>query len=150
MPKKKAINNFLTQKEIAVVGVSRNKHKFGFLAYNLLKRNNYTVYPINPNIDNIEESPCYPDVNSLPNSVNAVFIITPKSQTVKIVHETISKGIKNIWIQKTAETPEAIDIAEKNQICLVKHECIFMYLDPRRMPHNIHRLIKKISGNLSE
>ena len=43
MTTKKAVADFLSNKTIAVVGVSRDKKKFGYAVYKHLKERNYKV-----------------------------------------------------------------------------------------------------------
>ncbi len=62
---KASVENFLSQKNIAVVGVSRNTKNFGNTIYRSLKKKGYNVYPINPNAEKIEGDKCYPDLHSL-------------------------------------------------------------------------------------
>ena len=53
------VNEFLHQKKIAVVGVSRNKSKFGNMIYRELKSRGYQVMAVNPNADMVEGDRCY-------------------------------------------------------------------------------------------
>ena len=48
------IKEFLNKRNIfAVVGASRNPKKYGYQVYKDLKEAGYTVYPVNPNADEI-------------------------------------------------------------------------------------------------
>ena len=53
-----AINNFTSQKNIAVAGVSRKKQKFGNAIYKELTKRGYNVYPVNPNLDEYKGKTC--------------------------------------------------------------------------------------------
>lgn len=53
MTSKSLVENFLSQKNIAVVGVSRNTKKFGNTIYRSLKKKCYNVFSINPNAEKI-------------------------------------------------------------------------------------------------
>ena len=52
----KQIQDFLSLKTLAIIGVSRNPRKFGNAIYSELKTKNYIVYPVNPNLDKYENS----------------------------------------------------------------------------------------------
>jgi predicted CoA-binding protein len=54
MTSKKIVDEFLLQKKIAVVGVSRKKTKLGNAIYKELKLKGYQVFPINPHINTFE------------------------------------------------------------------------------------------------
>ena len=53
MTSKKIVEEFLTQKKIAVVGVSRKKTKFGNAIYKELRQKGYNVFPVNPHINDL-------------------------------------------------------------------------------------------------
>ncbi len=58
MVTKADIQNFLQPRRFAIAGVSRNPKKFGRMVYNELKKSGYTLYPINPNLQEIEGEKC--------------------------------------------------------------------------------------------
>ena len=43
----------------AVIGVSSNPEKYGHQVYKDLKEAGYTVYPVNPNLDEVLGDKCY-------------------------------------------------------------------------------------------
>jgi len=45
---KAAIEAFISQPALALIGISRSRKKFGNLAYRVLKSKGYRVYPIHP------------------------------------------------------------------------------------------------------
>ena len=57
------INEFLAQKRIAVVGVSRNRshHPVGNLIYQRLKTSGHDMLAVNPNMQHYEGDRCYPN-----------------------------------------------------------------------------------------
>ncbi len=54
MTTKAAVVDFIAQRTLAVVGVSRARMKFGNLAFKALKARGYRVFPINLNAESIE------------------------------------------------------------------------------------------------
>jgi predicted CoA-binding protein len=141
----KAIDNFLLQKNIAIAGVSRNRNKFGSTIYRELKKKNYNVYPVNPNIKTYDSHQCYADVISLPAEVNALVINTSPVHTMGIINEAEFRGIPAIWVQQGAENNEVIRYAEANSRIICK-ECLLMHLHPLSFPHNLHKALRKIFG----
>lgn len=140
------IQDFLDEKTLAISGVSRNPKKFGYLVYKDLKDRGYTVYPVNPNTDTIDNEKCYRDVQDLPEHVTRMIIVTPPAQTDEIMLQAIKKGIKNIWIQQMSETPRSIALAKENNIHLITNECIYMFAEPVKGFHRFHRGIMKLFG----
>lgn len=144
----KTIQDFLASEAIAVVGVSHNKRGFGYTVYNDLRRNGYTVYPVNPNAAAIDGDRCYPDVTAIPGRVDAAILIIPPPQTEAVVRQVAEAGIPRVWMQKGAESREAIRFCEEHGIDVVSGECILLFLTPRAFPHNVHRWVRASFGTL--
>ncbi|MGH3495276.1 MAG: CoA-binding protein, partial [Sciscionella sp.] len=64
-------------KSIAVVGASEAPGKSNYMVN--LMRNNFpgTIYPVNPNRETIFGLPAYPDLRSLPDVAEAVWLLVP-------------------------------------------------------------------------
>lgn len=144
----KLVQDFLDQKTIAVVGVSRSPKKFSRMVYDAFKKKGYTVYAVNPNAENIEADVCYKDVFSLPKPADGIVILTPPKETEEIVKHALDAGIKRIWIQQGAESEGAMLFCRKNGLKVIAHQCICMFLQPQAFPHNVHRFIWKLVGKM--
>ncbi|HEY4788541.1 MAG TPA: CoA-binding protein [Bacteroidales bacterium] len=139
------INLFLTGKQLAIAGVSRDPKKFGNLLFWTLKSKGYHVFPVNPNATVIGDNVCYRNLKDLPVEVENLLIVTPKKDTEKVMKEAIERGFKNIWIQNGCETAEAIKLAHNNHINLVSGCCILMYANPKGF-HKLHQMVTKWIG----
>lgn len=146
MIKKESIDEFMAQEHIAIAGVSRNPKKFGNAILRELKKKGHEVYPVNLNSDEIEGIKCFRDISLLPDEVTAIIVVTKKTNSADIVRNSVSKGIRNIWIQQMSDTPEAIEAGSKQGINLISKQCVMMYADPVTGIHNFHRSIKKLVG----
>jgi uncharacterized protein len=142
------IQNFLNLKTFAIIGVSRNDKKFGNAIYSELRTKNYTVYPVNPNLEKYENAICYPDLKSLPLKPEGLIIVTNKDKSLGIVKDAHMAGIKNIWLVQASGSKEAIEYCESNNINVIYKHCILMFLEPVAGFHKFHRFIKKIFGGL--
>lgn len=143
----KDITNFLDQKTLAVVGVSRSGKKFSNILYKTLKSKGYQLFAVNPNTSSIGEEPCFADIQSIPQKVNGVIIVAPPSQTEQIVKEAFAAEIEHIWIQQGAENPKAIDFCKDNGMNVIHHHCILMFADPTSL-HKCHRYLWKVLKKL--
>ena len=74
------VKDFLAQKKIAVVGVSDKRDTGCNEAYKRFKNAGYTVSAVNPRITTFKGDPCYPDLKSIPEKPEAVFIL-PSGRT---------------------------------------------------------------------
>jgi len=145
---KAVIDEFIAQAKIAVVGVSRDRNKFGNIAYRNLRDKGYHVLAVNPNIDRVEGEPCYPSLAALPEAVGGVVIVVPPRETEKVVREAEAAGIRRVWLQPGAESPGAIAFCESHGLAVVHGECIMMFAPPVRSVHRFHRGVRGLFGQL--
>jgi len=136
------INEFLGSEPIAMAGVSRNPKKFGYAAFKELKEKGMNIVPVNPYADEIRGSKVYHDIKSLPDNIRGLIVMTGKPQTAGIIREAKEKGIKQIWLQQMAETPEALKELEGSGINYITKECILMHYKPHSF-HKFHAAINK-------
>ena len=148
MTKQFEVTNFLKNKSIAVVGVSRNKKKFGYIAYKNLKDKGYKVFPINPNVEAVDSDKCYPNLSSIKENIEGVLLVVPPQQSEQVVKEANNLGIKSIWFQQGSSSNEAVKFCEANDMSVVSGECIMMFTEPVESIHKFHRWIWKIFGKL--
>ena len=81
------VQNFLAQKKIALVGVSDRRDTGCNTAYRKFKEAGYKVYAVNPRMASFEGDPCYPDLKSIPDKPEAVFILANPQVTDQIVRQ---------------------------------------------------------------
>ena len=150
MNTKAGVSEFLAQKKIALVGLSRKGNQFSNMAFKELKKRGYEVLPVNPAVDSIDGEKCYPDLKALEGAADAALIMTPSSQSAAVVKTAAESGIKHVWIQQGAETDEAVKVGADNGLNLVSGECIMMFAEPTAFLHRLHRWIWGKLGKLPE
>jgi uncharacterized protein len=148
MTSKPAVDDFLAQRTLAVVGVSRQGKKFGNYAFRELKVRGYRVFPVHPLAEAIEGDRCYPSLGQLPEPVGGVVVVVPPAQTGQVVRDAASAGIQRVWMQQGAASPEAIQFCRENGISEVHGECILMFAQPVKSFHNVHRWVWRLLGKL--
>ncbi|MDP3149640.1 MAG: CoA-binding protein [Ignavibacteria bacterium] len=139
-----AISDFIKNKNLALIGVSKTKGKFGNYAYKELTSRGYTVLAIHPTEKEIEGIPCSPNLSSIKNKVDGVFVSVASKHIPSIINEISSVGLKNVWLQQGCESKEIIAEAEKLGLNLVSKKCILMYAEPVKSIHKFHRIIANI------
>jgi len=150
MTSKKLINDFLSQRNIAVVGISSKSRKFGNIIFNELKSKGYNVYPVNPNTENINGERCYPNLSSIGENVEGAILVIPPSATEKVVKDANSAGVRRIWMQQGSESEEAIKYCDENGIDVIHNECILMFAEPAGFIHKAHRWVWGVFGKLPQ
>ncbi len=144
--KSDSIKSFLTQKNIAVVGVSSTGKGFGVSVYKHLKDRNYNVIPINKNGGELEGEKLFSSLNDVNKKIDGIVTVVPPPETEKIVKVAKELGINKIWMQQGSESKDAINFCETNQIDYVSGECIMMFSEPVQSIHRFHRAIWKLFG----
>ncbi|MCX6070613.1 MAG: CoA-binding protein [Chloroflexi bacterium] len=148
MATKSAVMDFVGQRSLAVVGVSRGGKKFGNTAYRELKAKGYQLVPVHPQAETLEGDRCVKNPASLPASVGGVLVIVPPQQAEQVVQEAAAAGIKHVWLQQGAESQAAIRLAESKGMSVIAGECILMFAEPAGFGHRAHRWIKGLFGGL--
>jgi hypothetical protein len=146
---KDIINAFINDKNIAVVGVSRDKQKWGHMLFTELVKKGYTVYPINPHAEEIEGVTVYSTVAELPEDVENVIISVPASTAEHILEEIDTSKIKRVWLHKGggegASNTKNVELAREKGLETVYDFCPLMFFPPVGM-HGVHRFFKKLFG----
>ncbi|MEJ2708998.1 MAG: CoA-binding protein [Anaerolineales bacterium] len=136
------VQDFLAQKKIAVVGVSDKRETGCNLAYRKFKENGYAVSAVNPRLTTFEGDPCYPDLESIPEKPDGVFILTNPQVTEQIVEQCVDLGIPRVWMHcmmgtkpglaasMTSVSQDAVQMCRDNGITVIPGSCPNQFLKP--------------------
>jgi len=141
-----AIQDFISGKRIAVVGVSRDDKKFGNMAFTELAARGYQVFPVHPAAQEIAGARCYPNLTALRGQVDGALVVVPSEQAASVLREAALIGLKNVWLQQGAESPEVLTLARDLGLNLVAKKCVLMYAPPVRSFHGWHGFFAKLFG----
>jgi len=110
---------------VALVGASPKPELASNEIMDYLMKNNYKVYPINPKYKGqlILGQLVYPDIISIPESIDMVDVFRPSPEAVEITKQAIEKKVTYIWLQLGIENEEAKKIAEANEITMIMNRC---------------------------
>ncbi len=148
---------FLSQKSVAVVGVSDHRETGCNANYKKFKDNGYRVYAVNPHISTFDGATCYPDLKSIPEKPDAVFMLTNPKVTDQVVQECVDLGIGYVWMhcmmgtkpglagKMTSVSQPAVEICRANGIKVIPGSCPAQFLKPD-VPHSIFRRLWKLLG----
>jgi predicted CoA-binding protein len=136
------VQDFLAQKKIAIVGVSDKRDTGCNLAYKKFKENGYQVYAVNPRITTFEGSACYADLKSIPEKVEAVFLLTSPKVTEQVIQQCVELGIRHVWMHcmmgtkpglaagMTSVSQSAVEMCTANGIAVIPGSCPNQFLKP--------------------
>jgi uncharacterized protein len=151
------VQDFLAQKKIVVVGVSDKRETGCNLAYKKFKENGYQVYAVNPRLATYDGVTCYPDLKSIPEKPDAVFILTSPKVAEEIVQQCVDLGVKHVWMHcmmgnkpglaasMTSVSQSALEICKANGITLIPGSCPNQFLKPD-FAHALMRIMWRTLG----
>ncbi len=154
------VQDFLAQKTIAVVGVSDKRETGANRNYRAFKERGYNVYAVNPRLSTFDGSACYPDLMSIPEKPQAVFMLTSPKVTDEIVQQCVDLGIKQVWMhcwmgtkpgaspRSTSVSPSAVEKCRANGIAVIPGSCPAQFLDVD-FGHSMMRRLWKLCGFLA-
>jgi len=148
MNTRQEIEGFVSQKVLAMAGLSRDPRATSASMRKELESRGYRILAVNPNATRIGEAPCYPDLASLPEKVGGVLVVTPSSQSEKIVRDAAAAGIGHVWLQMGAQSPAAEVACTAAGLRAVSGKCILMFAEPVTSVHSVHRWFAKVFGQL--
>lgn len=149
-----AVDDFLAQRRVAVAGVSRQPGQAANAIFRKLGAAGYAVFAVNPEATEVEGSPCYPDLASIPEPVDAVVAVTPPAGTEDVVRQCIALGIRRLWIHG-GMGPSSVSIAAVAEaraagMTVIPGACPMMFVDPVDPFHRCLRGFRRIRGRLPE
>jgi uncharacterized protein len=149
-----ATKDFLAQKRIAVVGVSRTQNNAANIIYRKLRSENYKVFAVNPNASTVEGDTCYPNLKAIPEKPEGVVIVTKPEITDRVVRECAELGITRVWMHRgmdsktSSVSTTAVDFCRKHGIAPIAGGCPMMYCKNADMGHRFMRWLQGITGAL--
>ncbi|HUI89142.1 MAG TPA: CoA-binding protein [Anaerolineales bacterium] len=154
------VQDFLSQRRIAVVGVSNERTTGCNSNYEKFKNAGYRVYAVNPHISTYDGAPCYPDLKSIPEKPDAVFIFANPKVADDIVRQCVALGIKHVWMHCmmgtkpglaagiTSVSRAAVETCKANGIAVIPGTCPNQFLKPD-FGHGLMRRMWRMFGFLS-
>lgn len=109
---------------VALVGVSPNPLRSSNFVATYLTRTPYTVWPVNPNADEVLGKKSYPSLSELPEAPDIVDCFRRESELPEVVKEAIAVGAKVVWFQLGLRNEEAAAMAVEAGLQVVQDRCL--------------------------
>jgi hypothetical protein len=109
---------------VAVVGLSTKPDRPSYKVASYLKKNGYKIIPVTPKAEKILGEVCYPDLGSIPKSVDMVNIFQRAEEVPAIVEEAINIEAKVVWMQEGVINEQAAARAKKAGLLVVMDKCM--------------------------
>lgn len=89
-----------------------------------LQKSGYKIIPINPKISSVLGEKSYPNLASVPFSVNLVNIFRKSEHVYPIIKDAINVTPQAIWMQLGVVNERAAELAIRNDIKVIMNQCI--------------------------
>jgi uncharacterized protein len=108
---------------IAVVGMSDNPSRASYGVAKFLKNQGYTVYPVNPTLDQIDGETVYHSLSEVPEPIDIVDVFRRPEYLEGVVDEAIAANAKAVWAQLGIHDDKAVEKANAAGLDIVTNHC---------------------------
>lgn len=113
-----------TTRTIAIVGLSPKSERPSYFVGSYLKYEGYQIIPVNPRATEILGEKCYPDLLSIPESVDMVVVFRQPEECLEIAQQAVQIGAKTLWLQLRVVNLEAAQLAREAGLNVVMDRCV--------------------------
>jgi uncharacterized protein len=100
-------------KTVAIIGASNDRAKFGNKAVRAFLRQGYTVFPVNPNEDQVEGLPAFRNVRDVPVRPEKISVYVPPAVLRQVLPDIAARGCDELWLNPGTESDEVLAEAER-------------------------------------
>jgi hypothetical protein len=127
------IKKLLSNKVIAIVGLSDNPTRPSYTVAEYLQSKNYKIIPVNPKVDTVLEEKAHKSLLEIPEhlqkQIDIVDIFRRPEHVPPIVREALELkkrfgNLKAVWMQLGIINKEAAEEARKGGLSVVMNRCL--------------------------
>ena len=118
------LGNRLFRATNVVVGLSTAPQRASWFVASYLKKEGYTIIPVNPNETEVLGEKAYPRLEDVPGKIDIVDVFRRSEHVRGIVESAIRVGAKAIWMQEGVVDEAAAEIARNAGLDVVMDRCI--------------------------
>jgi len=109
---------------IAVVGLSSKRFRASYGVSEYMQAAGYRIIPVNPGETEVLGEKSYPDLESIPETVEIVNIFRDPQYVGPVVDAAVRIGAKAIWMQEGVVHEDAAEKARQAGLLVVMDRCI--------------------------
>ncbi len=132
---------FLEHRRIALVGLSPKPHAFSADIARAMRDQGYDVVAINRRTAG--EGGYYASIAELSDPPKAALLMVSPDNAMEAVQDCVKAGVTAIWFHRgvgpASESPQAVDLAVRSGMLVVRDACPMMFLEPVAWMHRAHR-----------
>lgn len=144
------INEFLSQKRFAMIGVSRNPRDFSRTLFGELLKRGYDVVPVNPHASDISSIKPYGNIRDVSPPVTSALLMVPSLFMQQVLVDCAEAGVTLAWIYgimgSKSVDPRIMKFCEEHGIRVIAGHCPYMFMPDAAMYHRMHGWAWKMIG----
>jgi predicted CoA-binding protein len=113
-----------TSHTIAVVGLSRRRHRPSYGVAEYLRSAGYRIIPVNPKETEVLGEKSYARLEDIPEHVDIVDIFRRSEFVPEIIESAIRIGARGVWMQEGVIHSEAAERARSAGLFVIMNACI--------------------------
>jgi uncharacterized protein len=126
------LEKMLKEKKWAVIGAKEEKDTIGWKIPDILKRNGYTVYKVNPKYSTLDGEKSYSSIKEIEEDIDCVDIIVNPKIAVTLLKDIRDKGVKYVCFQPGTFDKTVKERAEELGLNYVRG-CVYAALSKKEM-----------------
>lgn len=150
MTELKQIQDFLAERRLAIVGVSRQPNDYSRAVLREFVKCGYDVIPVNPRAEEIEGKPCVGRLRDIQPPVTAVLFLTPTSTSDDLMQDCADSGAKKVWfrrkLRRDLHSSNTLSFCKEHKVTVIDGLCPLMFLPDTESFHRFHGLLLKLFG----
>jgi predicted CoA-binding protein len=144
-------SEFLAQRRIAFVGVSRNPRDLSRALFTELRKRGYDLVPVHPEMPSVDGIPCAKRVQEIQPPVDGALLMTAPAVTDRVVRDCAEAGVTRVFMHQGvgpgAVSPVAVAFCRERGIAVVEGACPFMLLPGTAWYHRTHGFVSRLRGH---
>jgi uncharacterized protein len=144
------IDDFLSQKKLVMVGVSRNPKEYSRSLFKDFRDRGFEVVPVNPKLQEVDGVTCYASIKDVPGEIDGVIVLTSAAASETVVKEVNELGIHRVWIPGPGSdatiSKNAVKYCNDNQMTVIAGYCPYMFIKDAQFFHRLHGGLLNLIG----
>lgn len=120
----KVIQDALSERRIAIVGLSSNELRASHFVGFYMQRHGYKIVPVNPRETEVLGEASYPSLADVPEPVGVVDVFRDPAAVPAIAREAVAMGAKFLWLQYGVISEEGVSIALDGGMQVIVDRCM--------------------------
>ncbi len=115
----------LQSKNVAIVGISNKEDRASYQVAKWLQANShFTLFFVNPVIDEVLGQKTYPSLADIPEKIDIVDVFRKPEECLTVLEKAVAIGAKTIWLQLGISNDEVAEKGTATGMEVVMDRCI--------------------------